>query len=174
MKKSAEPSRTVRPWHHDNFQNFLAAHSNYSGQTIPWGFEYPSLTLTDQARGGPFFRKGQKGANQHLFSSCCQSQSCPTLCDPMDCSPPGSSVHEIFQARKLKWVAISFSTYSPSLASVSPASQGPRPWKQESYIKGQIIRRVRKKVLHNNIHRFHNLPKDQASLRVFPYLETIE
>ena len=33
-----------------------------------------------------------------------------TLCDPMDCSPPGSSVHEIFQARILEWVAISFST----------------------------------------------------------------
>ena len=37
------------------------------------------------------------------------SQSCPTLCDPMDCSPPASSVHGIFQARVLKWVAISSS-----------------------------------------------------------------
>ena len=36
-------------------------------------------------------------------------QSCPTLCDPMDCSPPGSSVHGIFQARILEWVATSFS-----------------------------------------------------------------
>ena len=35
-------------------------------------------------------------------------QSCPILCDPMDCSLPGSSVHGILQARKLKWVAISF------------------------------------------------------------------
>ena len=34
------------------------------------------------------------------------AQSCPTLCDPMDCSPPGSSVHEIFRARILEWVAI--------------------------------------------------------------------
>ena len=34
---------------------------------------------------------------------------CPTLETPMDCSPPDSSVHEIFQARILKWVAISFS-----------------------------------------------------------------
>ena len=33
-------------------------------------------------------------------------QSCPTLCDPMDCSPPGSSVHGISQARILEWVAI--------------------------------------------------------------------
>ena len=36
-------------------------------------------------------------------------QSCPTLCSPMDCSLPGSSVHGIFQARVLEWVAISFS-----------------------------------------------------------------
>ena len=33
-------------------------------------------------------------------------QSCPTLCDPMNCSPPGSSLHEILQARTLEWVAI--------------------------------------------------------------------
>ena len=32
-------------------------------------------------------------------------QLCPTLCDPMDCSPPGSSVHGILQARVLEWVA---------------------------------------------------------------------
>ena len=37
------------------------------------------------------------------------TQSCPTLCDPMDCSPPGSSVHGIIQARVLEWGAISFS-----------------------------------------------------------------
>ena len=36
------------------------------------------------------------------------AQSCPTLCSPMDHSPPGSSVHRIFQARILEWVAISF------------------------------------------------------------------
>ena len=40
---------------------------------------------------------------------CSDAQSCPTLCDPMDCSPPGSSVHGIFQARRLEWVAISSS-----------------------------------------------------------------
>ena len=37
------------------------------------------------------------------------AQSCPTLCDPVDCSPPRSSVHGIFQARVLKWIAVSFS-----------------------------------------------------------------
>ena len=37
------------------------------------------------------------------------AQSCPTLSDPMDCSPPGSSIHGIFQARVLEWGAIAFS-----------------------------------------------------------------
>ena len=53
-------------------------------------------------------------------------QSCPTLCDPMDSSPPGSSVHRILEARILEWVAISFShiyvymcTYSRGFPGVS-------------------------------------------------------
>ena len=36
-------------------------------------------------------------------------QSCPTLCNPIDGSPPGSSIHGIFQARTLEWDAIAFS-----------------------------------------------------------------
>ena len=42
-------------------------------------------------------------------SACVCTQPCPSLCDPVDCSPQGSSVHEIFQARILEWVAIAFS-----------------------------------------------------------------
>ena len=37
------------------------------------------------------------------------TQSCPTLCDPMDCSLPGSSVHGILQARRLEWMVTHFS-----------------------------------------------------------------
>ena len=44
-----------------------------------------------------------------LSSLCVRTQSCLTLCDPRDCSPSNSSVHGIFQARTLEWVAISFS-----------------------------------------------------------------
>ena len=44
------------------------------------------------------------------------AQSCPTLSNPMDCSLPGSSVHEIFQARVLEWDAIAFS--------IRPMNQG--------------------------------------------------
>ena len=44
-----------------------------------------------------------------LDSICSVTQSCPTLCDPMDSSPPDSSIHGILQARILEWVVISFS-----------------------------------------------------------------
>ena len=44
------------------------------------------------------------------------TQSCPTLSDPVDCSPPGSSVHGIFQARVLEWGAIAFSEMEDYLA----------------------------------------------------------
>ena len=45
------------------------------------------------------------------------AQRCPTLCDPMYCSPPGSSVHGIFQARILEWIAISFQVIFPTQGS---------------------------------------------------------
>ena len=51
------------------------------------------------------------------------TQSCPTLCNPTDCSPPGSSAHGIFQARVLEWGAIAF---SKSLTTVSQ-SMGETP-----------------------------------------------
>ena len=49
------------------------------------------------------------------------AQLCPTLCDPMDCSPPGSSVYEIFQARILEWVPLP-SPGNLSNAGIKPGS----------------------------------------------------
>ena len=56
------------------------------------------------------------GVGYHFLLQCMKvksqsevAQSCSTLSDPMDCSPPGSSVHGIFQARVLEWGAIAFS-----------------------------------------------------------------
>ena len=50
------------------------------------------------------------GVGYYSFSNACMHakslQSCLTLCDPMDSSPPGSSVHGILEARVLEWVAI--------------------------------------------------------------------
>ena len=45
----------------------------------------------------------------YMISESEVAQSCPSLCDPVDCSLRGSSIHGIFQARALEWVAISFS-----------------------------------------------------------------
>ena len=44
-----------------------------------------------------------------MITECSDAQSCPTLCNPMECRPPGSCVHGILQARTLEWVAISSS-----------------------------------------------------------------
>ena len=55
------------------------------------------------------------------------AQSCPTLCNPVDCSLPDSSLHGILQARILEWVAISFSS----------GSSQPRDRTQVSHIAGR-------------------------------------
>ena len=53
------------------------------------------------------------------------AQSCPSPCDPMDCSPSGPSVHGLLQASLLEWVAISFSEDlpNPGIKPRSPALQ---------------------------------------------------
>ena len=60
-----------------------------------------------------------------LLSLTCVSRSVVTNCDPKDCSPPGSSVHGILQARILEWAAIPFSRDLPDLGMEleSPAMQ---------------------------------------------------
>ena len=64
---------------------------------VPWtARRYIQFTLKD--------REGMKVKSESEVA-----QSCPTLRDPMDCSLPGSSVHGIFQARVLEWLAIAFS-----------------------------------------------------------------
>ena len=50
-----------------------------------------------------------------LFLCSVVAQSCPTLCNPMDCSPTGYTVHGIFQARITEWVAISYFRDLPDL-----------------------------------------------------------
>ena len=79
-----------------------------------------------------YFQKNEDGTSQvsrpHVVL-CLVAQSCLTLCDPMDCSPPGSSVHGILQARTLGWIAM------PS----SWGSSQPREWTQVSCIAGRFI-----------------------------------
>ena len=73
-------------------------------------------TAAHQAPPSLGFSRKNTGVGCHFFLQCMKvksesevAQSCPTLSDPMDCSPPGSSLHGIFQARVLEWGAIAFS-----------------------------------------------------------------
>ena len=70
----------------------------------------------------PFYRRG-------CMHACSVTQSCLTLCDPRDCSLPGSSIHEISQARILEWIAIS----------ISWGSSWPRDWTQVSHLAGRLF-----------------------------------
>ena len=83
------------------------------------------LTLCDPRDGSPlgdcpWDSPGKNtGVGCHFVLQCMKvkresevTQSCLTLSDPMDCSLPGSSIHGIFQARVLEWVAITFSELS--------------------------------------------------------------
>ena len=69
-------------------------------------FKWPSESEWDlEALQGDPLRQDHKGA----WQPGAVTWLCTTLCDPIDCSPPGSSVHGILQARTLQWVAIPFS-----------------------------------------------------------------
>ena len=86
----------------------------------------PRLPFKDSTWKQNFFIKKQEVIGLHISESEV-SQSCLILCDPMDCSLPGSSIHGIFQARILEWVAISFSRTSSQL----------RDWTRVSRIVGR-------------------------------------
>ena len=70
-----------------------------------------------------------KSLDNMTVSSMLVAQSCPTLCNPMDCSSPGSSIHGILQARILEWVAIPFSRASSQI----------RDWSWVSCIAGRFF-----------------------------------
>ena len=70
--------------------------AQYSGSSLRL-LIYQVLTLEGGSKAGAFYAAAKS------------LQSCPTLCDPIDSSPPGSPVLGILQARILEWVAISFS-----------------------------------------------------------------
>ena len=78
-------------------------------------------TAAHQAPPSLGFSRQEHGVGCHFLLQCVKvksesevAQSCPTPRDPMDCSPPGSSVHGIFQARVLEWGAIAFSEQTAS------------------------------------------------------------
>ena len=86
------------------------------------------------------------------------SQSCPTLCNPMDCRLPGSSVHAIFQARVLEWGAITFSAiHSSILVWEIPWAEG---WR--ATVHGLARSRTRLRDFTFTFH-FHALEKEMAT-----------
>ena len=84
----------LQPW----WSGERALSGPQEGQVLPWSATvalWPRITFSPLPSVG--FR---------LHCGCLVFQSCPTLCDPTDCSPPGSSVHGVSQARILEWVVI--------------------------------------------------------------------
>ena len=81
----------------------MAAHASILAWIILWTEELGRL----QSMGSQRVRHNLMTKTFFFFFEV--TQSCPTLCDSMDSSPPGFSIHGVFQARILEWVAISFS-----------------------------------------------------------------
>ena len=102
--------------------NINRAHSKRNMLESSWNQPHQSVKKLSSMRPVPGAKKGWKG-------KVLVTQSCPTLCDPMDCSPPGFSVYGILQARMLEWVAIPFSR----------GSSQPRDWTQVSCISGRFF-----------------------------------
>ena len=103
------------PWHTDLLVKVKAVQVKFRAM---WR-ELPATDLT--------WSQGKEGQTE--FVKVLVIQSCPALCDPMDCSLLGSSIHGILQARILEWVAIPFSR----------GSFRPRDWTQVSCITGRFF-----------------------------------
>ena len=119
-------------------QTPLSSYLKMGGWFLPSFFPYPVPTATAKSlQSCPTVRPHRRqptrlprpwdspgkntGLGCHFLLQCMKvksesevAESCPTLSDPMDCGPPGSSVHGIFQARVLEWGAIAFSDPAPN------------------------------------------------------------
>ena len=89
-----------------SLQALLQSHSHQDTMALAQRQTYRSMEQNRKPRG-----KSMHLQRYLIFDKVKSevAQSCPTLCNPVDCSPPGSSIHGILQARILEWVAISFS-----------------------------------------------------------------
>ena len=98
--------------------------SSFSSKSYPSFKGHPKYYFLSEAFPDPFYWKWFKpslnpceydAVSAHLLGQwmlcvvCVCARLCSAFCDPVDCSPPGSSVHGILQARPLEWVAISYS-----------------------------------------------------------------
>ena len=93
-------------------------HQDLSGQTPLTTLPFHPLPQSSSIITTSMWNQEKDAIMAYLKSESEVAQSCPTLCDPMDYSLPHSSIHGIFQAKVLEWVAISFSR----------GSSWPRDW----------------------------------------------
>ena len=138
--------------------------------SFPTYFSCTCLALQGRSsNGGSILTKwwGEK------WSEALVARSCPTLCDPMDWSPPGSSVRGILQARILEWVVISFSRGNlpdPEFEPRSPAFQTDSLPSEEG--KGREAPKLMSKIWNLQILplAFNSLVPKQFSKCLIPYI----
>ena len=118
----------LQPWTQAEKLNIQPRNFRVTKRSILWSYlsavchtawtptiRYPSPWITAKNHSTNVKRPSIR-PEQFLAIVCAQGFSRVRLCDPVDCSPPGSSVHGIFQARILEWVAISSSRGSSQLS----------------------------------------------------------
>ena len=114
MFSSLELNKAASIWDLVSLEEEIATHSSTLAGETPWIEESGrlwSMGSQSQTPLSDFTSTSFPG----IESESEVAQSCLTLCDPMDCSSPGSSIHGIFQARVLEWGAIAFSVKDTSL-----------------------------------------------------------
>ena len=114
-----------------------------SPQSLPiLNAEFPVIRRLSTGWAKAVWCRGKHEQNRHRLENWLSlvcvcvlvSQSCPTLCDPMDYSPAGSAVHGILQAKILEWVAIPFSQIFPTQGSNLGLLQAGYPLLTTSYL----------------------------------------
>ena len=99
-----QPTRLPRPWDSPGKNTGVGCHVLLHG-IFPTQESNPGLLHCRQI----LYQMSHQGRPKLISAAVKSLQSCPTLCNPTDSSPPGSPVPGILQARTLEWVAISFS-----------------------------------------------------------------
>ena len=107
-----QPTKLLCPWDFPGKSTGMGCYALLQGIFLTQGPNLSLLSLLHWlADSLPLrhLRSSIMRLNEFALLCCAQSlQSCPTLCSPTDCSPPGSSAHRILQARTLEWVAVPF------------------------------------------------------------------
>ena len=100
-----QPTRLLCPWDSPGKNTGVGCRALLQGTFPSQGWSLSPALQVDSLR----FEPQGKPHLTHAAAAAKSLQSCPTLCDPIDGSPPGSPIPGILQARTLEWVAISFS-----------------------------------------------------------------